>query len=511
MQTDIKLAPVEPWNEGAVSINGPDIYGASARKPFLYAVPVTGKRPICFSADSLPAGLCLDSATGHITGTVAQDGEYQMLLRAENCHGKAEKEFTIVIGGRLALTPPMGWNSWNAWRRWVDDDKVRAAADGLVQTGLAARGYSYVNIDSCWQGLRGGKHNAIQPNSKFPDMQALGAYIHTLGLKFGIYSTPWTVPWGCTPEEAQEDWNGPGLIGCSSGNPDPDYPPHSIPDGRYVGINKHEAEDVAQWVEWEVDFLKYDWTPTDSRSLERMSRLLRRSARDVVLSICTDARTTDADSIAAWANMWRGLPDTSDDWPSILKNAFLLEDSQGEDWRPHVRPGAWNDLDMLALGPQFRSSTECLPNRLSADEQIAAMTAWALYPSPLILSCDLSALTDFELRLFANEEVIAVNQDSLGRPAVRLCERREQALQAAQEQHNARIWARPLAGGSVAIGLFSLAECSDVLSIDLVDLGISGSVSVRNLWERRDIGRVQNRLSIEVPAHGAQLVVLKQS
>ena len=104
----------------------------------------------------------------------------------------------------------MGWNSWNAWRRWVDDAKVRAAADGLVRTGLAARGYSYVNVDSCWQGARGGKHNAIQPNRKFPDMRSLADYIHAQGLKFGIYSTPWTVPWGCSEKEAVADWGGTG-------------------------------------------------------------------------------------------------------------------------------------------------------------------------------------------------------------------------------------------------------------------------------------------------------------
>jgi len=501
---------VHPWDEGSVSINGPDIYGASVNKPFLYAVPTTGERPVCFSAEGLPPGLRLDSASGHITGTVAQEGEYRVLLCAENRHGKGEKTFTIATGGGLALTPPMGWNSWNAWRRWVDDDKVRAAADSLVQTGLAARGYSYVNIDSCWQGRRGGKHNAIQPNSKFPDMPALAAHIHSLGLKFGIYSTPWAVPWGCSPEEAQEDWNGPGLIGCSSGDPDPDFCPQSIPEGHYVGINKHESEDVAQWVDWEVDFLKYDWTPTDSASLERMGRLLKGAARDVVLSICTNARLADAEPITAWANMWRGLPDTDDEWSSILRNAALSEDSEDEDWRPHVGPGSWNDLDMLALGPQFKSSTDCRLNRLSADEQITSMTAWALYPSPLILSCDLTTLTDFELRLFANEEVIAVNQDPLAKPAVPLCERRERALQTVEPQSNARIWARRLANGSVAVGLFNPAECRDVLSIDLGDIGMSASANVRNLWERRDIGRVQNRLSIEVPAHGAQLVLVQE-
>jgi alpha-galactosidase len=432
-----------------------------------------------------------------------------VLLQAQNQHGKTEKEFTIAIGRGLALTPPMGRNSWNAWRHWVSDDNIRSAAHQLVQTGLAARGYNYVNIDSCWQGTRGGEHGAIQPNSKFPDMGALGAYVHSLGLKFGIYSTPWTVPWGCTEKEAQENWNGAGLIGCSSGSPDTNYQPNSLPEGRYVGIDKHEAQDIAQWEQWGVDFLKYDWNPTDPESLERMGRLVKNASRDVVLSICTNARLSNADRIKVWANMWRGLEDTRDDWSSVLENAFMTEDSRRENWRPHVRPGSWNDLDMLALGPQFESSVTTCPNKLSPDEQITSMTAWALYPSPLILSCDLSALTDFELRLFANEEVIALNQDSLGKPAVRLSERREQSLQAADPQHDARIWARPLADGSTAIGFFNLAESPATLSVDLKDLCLSGSAKARNLWERRDIGQIQDQLSVEVPKHGAQLILVK--
>lgn len=509
MQSRVNLAIVTPWDQGNPVMHGPDIHGASAEKPFLYAIPTTGERPVHFRVAGLPAGLHLDSTSGHISGKARQEGEFRLLLCAENRHGKAEKEFTLVIGGRLALTPPMGWNSWNAWRRWVDDGKVRAAADGLVRTGLAARGYSYVNVDSCWQGLRGGKHNAIQPNRKFPDMRLLADYIHARGLKFGIYSTPWTVPWGCSEKEAVSDWGGPGLIGCSSGAPDPDYRPNHIPEGRYVGIEKHEAQDVAQWVEWGVDFLKYDWCPTDPKSLERMGRVLKAAARDIVLSICTEARLSHIDVYRTWAHMWRGIPDTFDTWSSLMKNAFMSDDYLQEDWRPHIGPGGWHDLDMFALGPQFATATGSCPNKLTPDEQITHMTAWALYPSPLILSCDLAALSDFELRLFGNEEVITINQDRLGKPATRMCEERSQASGSRQPRRNARVWARPLANGSFAIGLFNLADSPDELSVDLQALGLSGSVAVRNLWERCDLGRAQDRFSLLVPAHGAQLVRVK--
>lgn len=510
MQTQVKLASVAPWDQGSPAIHGPDIHGVSVNKPFLYAIPATGERPLRFGADGLPAGLRLEATSGHISGAARQEGEFRVLLSAANRHGRSEKEFTIAVGGRLALTPPMGWNSWNAWRHWVDDAKIRAAADGLVRTGLAARGYIHVNIDSCWQGARGGPFSAIQPNRKFPDMPALANHIHGRGLKFGIYSTPWVEPYGCGAKEAMEEWGGPRLIGCSSGDPDPDYCPPPFPaSGHYVGVVKHEAQDVRQWVAWEVDYLKYDWNPTDPKSLERMGRVVKAAPRDIILSLCTDARLRDIEALKTWAQMWRGIPDTGDNWPSLLKNAFMSDDYLREDWRPHIGPGAWHDLDMFALGPQFHSPTSSCPNKLTPDEQITHMTAWAIYPSPLILSCDLSALSDFELRLFGNEEVIAVNQDRLGKPAVRLHEERGQTLDADRPRRNGRIWARPLADGSLAVAFFNLAETADEPAVDFRDLGLSGSAAARNLWERRDLGRISGRLSVPVPPHGAQLVRLQ--
>ncbi len=507
MPCHVHLAPVAPWNEGAPALPGPAVYGVSVGKPCDYVIPATGERPLRFEAEGLPDGLRLDPGTGRIAGAAQQDGDRTVLLRAQNRHGRAEKPFTIAVGRGLALTPPMGWNSWNAWRYWVNDAGIRAAARALVNTGLAARGYGYVNIDSTWQGERGGPHGAIQPNRKFPDMGALSAFVHGLGLKFGLYSTPWTVPYGCTPEHAKKEWGGAGLIGCSSGEPDPKYVPNAVPKGRYVGRVKHEPQDVAQWVAWGIDFLKYDWNPTDPVSLARMGRLLKDAPRDIVLSICTAARLEDAEAIKPWASMWRGLPDTRDTWSSVLQNAFLLEDVQGEDWRPHVGPGAWNDLDMLALGPQFQGPSGCQPNRLAPDEQLAAMTAWALYPSPLILSCDLTGLSDFELRLFANEEVLAVNQDPLGKPAVRVLEQRTQPLRGFEPARSVRIWAKPLDGGGVAVGFFNLGTQPARLDLPLEALDLKGPVQARNLWERRALGQVRDRLAVEVPAHGAQLVL----
>ena len=510
MSQSIQLAKVERWDVGAPAIHGPDITGASANKPFGYAIPVTGERPIVFSVEELPDGLRLDPQTGFISGTVIQEGDYRVLLSAANRHGHAEKEFEIAIGRGLALTPPLGWNSWNAWRRWVDDGKVRAAADALVASGLAARGYTYVNVDSCWQGERGGPHNAIQPNRKFPDMKRLADYIHGKGLKFGIYSTPWVEPWGCTAAEAKADWGGGALIGCSSGEYDPQFPKHHQISGKFVGMEKHEPNDVAQWVEWGVDFLKYDWIPTDPVALERMGRPLKAASRDIVFSVCTNAKLIWAEAYLKWTEMWRSIPDTEDTWPSVLQNGFVADDTMGcEDWRPYVRPGKWNDLDMTALGPQFDTSTSVKANRLTPDEQITHMTLWALYPSPLILSCALESINDFELRLFGNEEMLAVNQDRLGKAATRVREERTRRLVAGERLHNFRIHARPLADGSLAVGVFNHADQSDTIAVTAQDLGLAGQFAARNLWERCDLGRFASRLEIAVPAHGAQLLKIR--
>ena len=507
MSPTVHLAKVEPWDVGAPAIHGPDITGASPQKPFSYAIPVTGERPIAFSVEKLPAGLRFDSRTGFISGMATHAGDHCVLLRAENRHGKAEKEFTIAIGRGLALTPPLGWNSWNAWRRWVADGKVRAAADALVASGLAARGYTYVNVDSCWQGERGGPHNAIQPNRKFPDMKRLADYIHGKGLKFGIYSTPWVEPWGCTAAEAKADWEGGALIGCSSGDYDPEFPKHHQISGKFVGQTKHEPNDVAQWVEWGVDFLKYDWHPTDDIALERMGRPLKAAPRDIIFSVCTGAKVLWAEAYLKWAEMWRSIPDTYDEWPSVLTNGFYTDDSMGcEDWRPYVRPGKWNDLDMTALGPQFDTMTSSKANRLTPAEQITHMTLWALYPSPLILSCALESINDFELRLFGNVEVLAVNQDRLGKVATRVREERTQRLIAGDRLRNFRIHARPLADGSLAVGVFNLAGQDDRIDVTAQDLGLAGGFIARNLWERCDLGRFDRRLEIPVPAHGAQML-----
>src|ERR1035437_4059731 len=176
----------------APRINGPAIFGVRPDHPFLYHIPATGDRPMEFSADKLPAGLTLDSKTGDITGTIHKKGEYKVTLHAKNSLGMSDKKFKIVGGETIALTPPLGWNSWNHYAGRVTGDIILQNAKAMADSGLINHGWNYMNIDDTWQGARGGQFNGIQGNEKFPDMKALCDGVHALGLKIGIYSTPWT-------------------------------------------------------------------------------------------------------------------------------------------------------------------------------------------------------------------------------------------------------------------------------------------------------------------------------
>ena len=487
-----ELAPVADWREGAPNLHAPKVHGAGRDVPFLYAIPTIGERPLTYAIEGLPAGLTLDSDTGFITGQVAVVGEYDILIRATNAHGSDEAEMRLVIGGSLALTPPMGWNSWNCWGSNVNADHIRAAANGMVESGLSARGYAYINIDSTWQGERYGPLNAIQGNHKFPDMWGLVEHIHGLGLKAGIYSTPWTTAWG-----------GNHLLGESAGastGVECDIPA-CVKQGRYIGEEKYEENDAKQWAEWGFDYLKYDWRPCDPPSARRMRDALYASGRDFVFSITTEAGIEHVDAWVELTHLWRRNGDTSDSWQSVCANGFYAT----EIWEPHTGPGHWLDADMLVLGRLGWG--EPRENRLTVDEQMTHMTLWALLASPLFLGCDLHALDDLTLRLVANEEVIAIDQDPLGRQGYCVRETRRGNGNGGTRTHE-RVYAKPLAGGSTAVGLFNIADEPAEIALDFADLNLVGSHLVRNVWRKTDVGLVSRELRADIPAHGARLFLI---
>ena len=251
-------SPAEP------RINGASVFGVRPNSPVLYTIPATGDRPMEFGVKDLPQGLTVDSATGKITGVLAAKGEYAVVLTAKNSKGTAEKKFHIVVGDRIALTPPMGWNSWNCWAAAVDQEKVLRSAKVVVTSGLINHGWSYINIDDTWQGVRGGKYNAIQGNEKFPDIKKLCDDIHAMGLKTGIYSTPWVTSYA-------------KFIGGSSDNEDGTWT-KKMADEKHWRLGKHSfaENDAKQWAEWGIDYLKYDWNPNDVPSVREMSVALKK-------------------------------------------------------------------------------------------------------------------------------------------------------------------------------------------------------------------------------------------
>lgn len=473
------LAPAAVWNAGAPSINGPAIYGASPGKEFRYLIPTVGERPLRFSAEGLPAGLALDAVGGQITGRAAAGGEYQVRLRVANKHGQAEKTLKLLIAANaLALTPPLGWCSWNCFRSEIDAAKIVRIANGLISSGLAARGYAYLNLDSGWQSnKRGGVFNSIIPHAGFPDMGSLCAQLHALGLKMGIYSGPYVVPWGTEG------------CGTTSGLLDTNFPACLPHRSKHIGLDKHEAEDVAQWSAWGVDYFKYDWAHTDMELAGRMSRALRKSPRDIVYSVTTSVQPADARQVSRLCNLWRCNHDTSPDWNSVLKNGFGRDAATPpETWNPVTGPGHWFDLDMLALAPRDGK-------RLGENEQIACVTCWAIRPAPLLIDCIPDEMDDFSKSLLCNEEVIAVNQDMLGKPSLTINQDAAWPVQL-----------KPLSTGGYAVAFFNLSDAPGKSpELDFAAYGMPGGVKLRDLWAKCDLDGRRDKLSVALAAHGAKL------
>lgn len=467
------VAAAAPWDAGAPVCNGPEITGASPGKDVFIPLPTVGERPIRFAADGLPPGLALDPARGWITGRVSVPGDYPVRLKAENRHGTTEKNLVIRIGdSALALTPPLGWNSWNCFRSDIDAAKITRIAEGLVSSGLAARGYTYVNLDSGWQSAkRGGRFNSILPHAGFPDMAALCAKIHSLGLKIGIYSGPYVMPWGTQG------------CGSTSGLIDTRFSHYPNATGKYIGLNKHEVEDVAQWADWGIDYFKYDWAHTDMELAGRMSQVLRQAPRDIVYSVTTSVKLEDARTIASLCNLWRSNGDTHSAWDSVVKNGF-----GNEQWNPYIGPGHWFDLDMTAILPRDGK-------QLTENELIACFTCWALRPSPLLVDCLPYDLTEFTRNLLCNEEVLAVNQDILGKPAVAVIRKDQWEVQL-----------KPLADNSYAVGVFNLTDQAGLSpELDFTQWGFDREVKIRDLWARRDWSGRRTKLAVPVEAHCAKL------
>ncbi len=454
-----------PAASPAPRINAPGAIGAGPHREFLYYVPIAGQKPMKIGVRGLPKGLSFDKKTGIIRGYTSGPAEYVLKITAKNRFGKDRKSVRLQVGSALTLTPPMGWNSWNCWGTSVDEEKMKAAADALVETGLIDHGWTFVNIDDAWHGERHPETGEITSNEKFPDMKALADYIHSKGLKFGLYTDA-------------------GTKTCAG----------------FEGSKGHEFIDARTYAEWGVDYVKVDWCYSDGmdskEAYPRFGQALEECGRDIVFSICN----WGVDNPWEWAadaggNLWRTTGDIVDTWSSVYtiiqKNAPLY---------PYARPGHWNDPDMLVVGrvgwgPSLRES------RLTANQQYCHISLWCLSSSPLILGCDLTQLDDFTRNLLTNDEVLAINQDTLGKQGRMVI-----------QKDGIEVWMKDLADGSKAIGIFNLApaELDESIprdySLSWESIGLAGPLAVRDLWRQKDLGVYRDAFPVGLPECGVSLI-----
>ena len=473
-------------------ITSAKIVGATPGNPVLYTITAVGERPIRFLAMNLPKGLTLDESTGIISGKLTKRGSYLIGLQAKNALGESMKQLKIVIGDTIALTPPIGWNGWNSWARNIDQEKVIASANAMVRLGLNNHGWTYINIDDAWQGKRGGKFKALQPNEKFPKFREMIDTIHSLGLKLGIYSTPWISSYA-------------GYAGASSDFVRGEYP-DSVKKNkrayRRIGKYRFEMEDARQMAEWGIDYLKYDWR-IEVNSAERMSQALKRSGRDILFSISNSAPFANASDWMKIANTWRTGPDIRDSWLSLYTSAFTIDK-----WGPFGGPGHWNDPDMLILG-NVTTGTELHPTRLTPDEQYSHVSIFSLLSAPLLIGCPIEQLDDFTMNLLTNDEVIEINQDPLGKPA-----------RLVSDESGVQIWKKPLEDGSFAVGLFYTDdyrktpqsyfrwdnEPEKLYIFDFEKVGMKGIWKIRDVWRQKDLGEFDKTFGTEIPHHGVKML-----
>ena len=477
-------------------INGAKVFGARPGSEFLFAIPASGDRPMTFAAEGLPKGLSLDPSTGFITGRVKKPGTYLVKLTARNALGEATRELRIVIGERIALTPPMGWNSWNCWARDVTQEQVLSSARAMVESGLVNHGWTYINIDDGWQGRRGGRYNAIQTNDKFPDMKELSEQVHAMGLKLGIYSSPWIGAYAAHIGSYSDNPDGENQW-IKDGNHNENFR-YEKPGGNYWQDRKemyrHGAysfveADARQWADWQIDYLKYDWNPNDLYHVKEMHDALRATDRDIVYSISNSAPYADAPLWVEYTDCWRTTGDIRDTWKSISSIGF-----EQQRWAPFCGPGHWPDADMLVVGlvgwgPKLHYT------KLTADEQYTHMSLWAMLASPLLIGCDLARLDPFTKSLLTNDEVIAVNQDPLGVHAAAIWEKEGRV-----------IYVKHLEDGAMAVGLFNKTREPAKIGFTLKQLGIRGTQVVRDLWRQKDLTTTDKGFETQVPPHGVVLV-----
>ena len=356
-----------------------------------------------------------------------------------------------ALNNSLALTPPMGWNSWNKFGCNVTDALIRQMADAMVSSGMAAAGYKYIIVDDCWQGTgRTNGHVNLDPD--FPNMKALADYVHSKGLKFGLYSDH-------------------GSATCQ---------------GR-VGSYGYETTDAQDYASWGVDYLKYDNCnlvagSTLQADYTRMRDALAATGRPIVFSICAWHYESWMPSVG---NLWRTTGDISNSWNGMIG----IPDTNNQT-ASVAGPGAWNDPDMLEVGNGGMTDTEYRTH----------MSLWAIMAAPLISGNDLRSMTQATKDILMAPEIVAVDQDALGKQGTRVW--------VGGSGNWLNIWSKQLSGTNVrAVALFNGTTAAASITVNWSQISLpAGNATVRDLWARTDLGSFNNSYTVSVPAHGTVML-----
>lgn len=361
----------------------------------------------------------------------------------------------------------MGWNTWNTFGREIDEGLILETAQAFLDTGLKDAGYEYVVIDDVWEGAARVDGRLVADADRFPGgIKGLADEVHALGLKLGIYS--------CA-----------GTLTC---------------EGELASYGNEEI-DAHTFASWEVDFLKYDYCHVppgaDGPTLyRRMGQALRATGREIIYSMCEWGTNRPWEwGASVGAHMWRTTGDIFDSWESIVDIGFR----QQEGLEPYAGPGRWNDPDMLVVGMYGKGNVG--RGGCTDVEYRTHFTQWCLLASPLMIGCDVRAMSEATAAILTNAEAIAVNQDPLGAQA------RKVGAQTHAEQPS-EVWAKPLADGSVAVGLCNFGEEARKVSVGFETLGLAGHCTVRDLWAHTDLGTERGSVAVDVESHGAALLKL---
>ena len=513
-----------PASKDVPQINGASVFGVRPGKPVFYKVAVSGIKPITYAAEGLPKEVQIDATTGWITGRAPEKiSDYEITLHAENSKGKTSKKLILRVGEKICLSPPMGWNSWYVQSEGVSEQAIRDMAAAMKEKGLDQYGWTYVNIDDCWMGERDPETKAIQANGKFGDMKAMVDFVNSKGFKLGIYSTTWMSTFA-------------GYIGGTAPNEEGDYSEFYLSEKErlnpYQVFGRHPSStqrgiaqvgpfwfvdrDAKQFAEWGIDYVKYDWVEvplekgengnykrdrsviikkTDSIT-NRFYNDFRSLDRDIVISLSPMHNPEEDQLVTKYCNLWRLTKDIKAKWEDLTR---VFGDELVARY-PQTRPGLYGDLDMLQIGPlgiPNRAEKEFKPSPLTASEQYFQVTLWSILSQPLLLSCNIPTMDDFDLNLVKNSEVLAINQDPLV----------SQGYRVENMEDSYEIWAKDLADGSKAVAFFNLSDEEQNISISAEKLGKKGKV--RDLWRQKEIGKLKNNFTVKVSPHGTAFFKVK--